>query len=442
MPSSSQAASAPAGKGNISQLPPAAYWQDLARKFPADQVNRLHELSDERLTEFIPADLPLPVTSATDLLNRVAADGWLERRQRQRCPQCKEDLTETEAGQEVCVHCNEAFSAHGGISIEIFYSRDLPQTRDVDWVVAIHGMNTRGAWQEAFTWHLATTWGQSVPVAVYKYGFVIAGVIMAWRRHRLRENLRTKLAALRDEAKLRGFRGKPDVIAHSFGTWLLGHLLEKELTCKGEPLRFGRVILTGCILRPDFDWRRIKEAALVEEVLNHYGTKDSVVPLAQATIYDSGPSGRRGFDGREVINVEAKGCGHSDLFSITQFANKSGFFQQNATGVDRVTHLEYAYTQYWKPFLTLPRGELGQVPDRMNPSKAWKQFPWLVRGTIFPWLALPALLSLAVLLLTKLSILPGRIHEIVGTIAILGTAGLASLITCIALLWVWRRIAR
>jgi hypothetical protein len=441
MPPSSQTATAPAGKGSISRLPPAAYWQDLASRFPADQVNRLRDLSDARLIEFTPTALPVPVASATELLDRVAADGWLERRQRQRCPQCKEDLTATEAGEEVCVHCNEAFSDHGGVSIEIFYSRNLPQTRDVDWVIAIHGMNTRGAWQEAFTWHLATTWGRSVPVAVYKYGFVIAGVIMAGRRHKLRENLRIKLAALRDEARLRGFRGKPDVIAHSFGTWLLGHLLEKELTREDAPLHFGRVILTGCILRPDFNWRKIKETGLVEEVLNHYGTKDSVVPLAQATIHDSGPSGRRGFDGREVINVRAKGCGHSDLFSITQFADKSGFFQRNA-GVDRVTHLEFAYTQYWKPFLTLPSAELGQVPDRINPSKAWKQFPWLVRGTIFPFLAFPALLSLAVLLLTKLSILPARIHEIAGTIAILGTAGLASLITCIALLWVWRRIAR
>ena len=138
--------------------------------------------------------------------------------------------------------------------------------------------------------------------------------------------------------------------------------MEKELTRKGARLHFGRVILTGCILRPDFDWGKIKEARLIEEVLNHYGTKDWVVPLAQATICDSGPSGRRGFDGREVINVQAKGCGHSDLFSITDFANESGFFSRNARGAGAVTHLEHAYTRYWKPFLTLPREELGQEP--------------------------------------------------------------------------------
>jgi hypothetical protein len=427
-------------KGSITQLPPTDYWQELARTFPVAQVNRLRDLSDERLTEFIPANLPVPLASATKLLDRVAADGWLERKQRQRCPNCKEYLTETEAGEEVCAHCNQAFSDNGGVIIEIFYGRNLLQTRDVDWVIAIHGMNTRGAWQEAFTWHLATTWGQSVPVAVYKYGFIIAGVIMAGRRHKLRENLRTKLAALRDEAQLRGFRGKPDLIAHSFGTWLFGHLLEKEIG-RQTPLRFGRVILTGCILRPDFDWQKIKAAGLVEEVLNHYGTKDPVVPLAEATIYDSGPSGRRGFDDREVINVEAKRCGHSDLFSITDFADQSGFFQKNG-GVGRVTHLEYAYTQYWKPFLTLPSAELGQVPDRVHPQRPWKQLPWPFRGTIFPWLAIPVLLSSAVLLLGKLSLVPAPIHEILGKIALFGTAGLLSLAFCIVLALFLRRFRR
>jgi len=34
------------------------------------------------------------------------------------------------------------------------------------------------------------------------------------------------------------------------------------------------------------------------------------------TIVESGPSGRRGFDGDQVLNIQAVGFGHSDLFSI------------------------------------------------------------------------------------------------------------------------------
>jgi hypothetical protein len=79
-------------------------------------------------------------------------------------------------------------------------------------------MKTAGAWQEAFSWHLATTWGRGVPVAVYKYGIVVAGVIMAWRRRELVRQFRNKVAVLRDEARAQGYSGNPDLVAHSFGT--------------------------------------------------------------------------------------------------------------------------------------------------------------------------------------------------------------------------------
>jgi len=325
--------------------------------------------------------------------------------------------------------------------MEVFYSRNLAQTRDVDWVIAIHGMNTRGAWQEAFTWHLATTWGQSVPVAVYKYGFVIAGVIMAWRRNKLRQSLRAKLAALRDEARDRGFRGKPDVIAHSFGTWLFGHLLEEELKrSEMDRLTFGRLILTGCVLRPDFNWKRIKDAMLVDDVLNHYASKDRIVPLAHFTIYDSGPSGRRGFDGDEVINVRAADLGHSDLFSITNYVVGNRYFQKRRSGTSARTHLDYAYSRYWRPFLTLPREEFLELPDRANPSKVWRDFPWLLRGTIFPFLVLPVLLSCLALTIARLG-LPFRTVDTIPMVgAMIGLAGLASLFTCVTLAWIWRRL--
>jgi hypothetical protein len=312
----------------------AGYWDSLPR---SRHVDRLRTLFDARVSEFNATMLPPPESAAIALLERVAADGFLRREARQ---------NEEEPGEE-----------------EIVYVRTIAPSRVVDWVIAIHGMNSTGEWQESFGWQLSTTWGRSVPVAVYKYGIVIAGVIMAWRRGRLREGLRRKIAVLREEAEARGFSGKPDLIAHSFGTWLFGHLLERELT-RQDPLQFGRVILTGCVLRPDFDWKRLQDAGLVEDVLNHYGTGDGVVPFAHATIRDSGPSGRRGFDGDAVINVRAEGFGHRELFSVAQ--------------------LERSYTTYWRPFLTLPREELRGLPDIVDPAKRWRPWPWPLRGTLFP----------------------------------------------------------
>lgn len=429
------------GRGTTSIVPPVDYWAYLAGKLPGQQLEKLRLLSNERLSEFIPRALPPPENSAVELLDLVAADGWLERVKRQRCPSCDFELSLEQAALSVCPECNEAYGQHGGVTTETIYIRHLAPTRDVDWVVAIHGMNTTGAWQEVFSWHLATTWGRSVPVAVYKYGIVIAGVIMAWRRRKLQRDLRAKLAALRNEAQAQGFFGKPDVIAHSFGTWLFGHLLESELKrMPEERLRFGRIILTGCVLRPDFDWKKIKDAGLVDDVLNHYGSKDSIVPMAHMTIWNSGPSGKRGFDGDQVLNVRAEGFGHSDLFSIEKCVVNGTCFQHCAGDAGELSHLEYAYKRYWRPFLTLPREELVGLPNRENPTATWRQLWWPLRGTMFPFVALPFILALMTLLVAGVGRGLWEARTIPAIVASVGVATLVLILVATATTSVWRRL--
>jgi hypothetical protein len=207
--------------------PPAAYWDALIAEANGSQPETLRDLFAQRVGEFTGIELPPPESTAIALLERVTADGWLRKEER------------------------EIKTDDGEVVTEIVYVRDLAQARVVDWVVALHGMNTAGAWQESFSWLLGTTWGRAVPVAVYKYGIVLTGVILAWRRNRLRRELRDKIAVLRAEAQARGYNGNPDLIAHSFGTWLFGHLLEHELARPAnERLAFGRVILAAACFAP------------------------------------------------------------------------------------------------------------------------------------------------------------------------------------------------
>ncbi len=429
------------GAGSTKIVPPADYWSHLASELPADsksQLERLQQLSDARQTEFIASDLP-PKEAAVRLLERVAADGWLERIERTACPGCDLVLTDEDIRQAECPGCGAVYSEVGGLEQETVYIRELAASRSVDWVVAIHGMNTHGTWQEEFSWYLATTWGRSVPVAVYKYGRIITGVLISWCRGKLLRDFRAKLVALRDQAALRGYSGRPDVVAHSFGTWLLGHLLAAELQRpSADRLRLGRVILTGCVLRPDFDWRAIKDAGLVDTVLNHYATKDAVVPLAHITVWDSGPSGRRGFDGDEVINVRAKDYGHSDLLSVDKCVVDDKPFQPRRGAAGETTHLEVSYQRYWWPFLMLPAAELGRLRDRVDPETVWRPLPWPLRGTLFPFVALPLLLALAVFLLGLL----GKGLWVVKGLALAGaywaTIGLAVLLAGVVAVKLWR----
>lgn len=430
--------------GSTSIVPPPDYWATLREQFPGLQIDKLRALSDERLSELTPNALPPPDSTAMALLDRVAADGWLTRTVRLRCPNCDLVLDPEAASRAVCPQCGEAYSQHGGVVTETIYVRDLAPSRAVDWVIVIHGMNTTGAWQESFSWYLGTTWGRSVPVAVYKYGIVIAGVIMAWRRSKLRKELRDKLATLRDEAKARGFTGKPDVVAHSFGTWLLGRLLENELTRdRDERLTFGRVILAGCVLRPDFDWKRMKAEGLVEDVLNHYGTRDVVVPLAHAMINHSGPSGRRGFDGHEVLNVRAEGYGHSDLLTIEKcVVNGESFQKCGGRGAAATTHLQYSYKRTWRPFLTLPQHELAGLLDQSDPPTPWRPLPWPLRGTLFPFLALPLLLALAALVAAGVGDGLWIVWRALAIIVAVLAAGLASLLIAVVVMELPRRLRR
>lgn len=422
------------GWGSPAIIPPADYWDRLNGEFSSPLLYELKRLSDDRLNEFTPDALPLPESQAVALLDRVAADGWFNKIERFHCPNCHFQLSTQEAAQTLCPECNEVYNQHDRVINKTVYFRRLAPIRVVDWVIAIHGMNTRGEWQESFCWHLATTWGRSVPVVIYKYGIVIAGVLLAWRRKKLIRQFRNKLAALQVEAYAQGFTGKPDVIAHSFGTWLFGHLLKDELKLQPqERLHFGRIILTGCILQPDFDWKRIQDEGLVENVLNHYGTKDFIVPLAHFTIIDSGPSGRRGFDGDRVLNIRADGYSHSDLFSTKKFVVNEKPFQSCATSAKDLTHLEHTYKWYWRPFLTLPSEEFVRLLNIVIPNATWRPYVWPLRGTLFPFLIIPLILTLAILFIIVLGFHISDTQQALSKIAAVSVAGIASLATTISI---------
>jgi len=419
------------GTGSTRLLPPPVYWDSLVQTFPAAAIAEVRQLSDRRVNELRVSDLG---TTADDaVFEKMVGDGWLVRETRRACANglCDHEPTDDDIAAGICPSCGEAITAENvGFTV---YVRDLAPTRDVDWVVVIHGMNTKGAWQEEFSWFLGTTWGKSVPVAIYKYGIIIAGVIMAWRRRLLQRRLRAKLAELRSQARKAGYGEVPDVIAHSFGTWLIGHLLEDEIGVD-DPLRFGRVIMTGCVLRPDYDWAAAKRAGLVTEVLNHYATKDPIVPLAHWTIWDSGPSGRRGFDDiANVINVRAEGLKHSDLFS-TDRCIINGKQRQKCppTGARGSRHLDHTYETHWRPFLTLPSEELTDLPDIAPPTTPWRQASAPLRGTLFPFVALPLVAALVLVLAGWIGGPLSRMLAAFGWTAAVTGAGLGLLLIGIA----------
>jgi len=339
-------------------------WKSLEDKHQQSLVAELrHYFEVGGPFEITPAELSSETESnpkdALALLSEIAALGTLKHERRWTCFNCHHTLSPEQVAEQNCPHCRELFADHlpGIEKVEVFIY-ESPPARDVRWLLTLHGMNTQGEWQEDFNWLVSKTYTRMVPVAIYKYGLVRPGAFLRFRHRQLMHGLIRRMKKLTGETKEAGFGSRPDVVAHSLGTLLLGHALQADST-----LQVGRVILTGCVLRPDFDWNKLIEHGQVEAVLNHYGTKDFWVKIAHYFIPDSGPSGRRRFNGGPpLLQVPAENFGHSDFF--------------------RPDNMRKEFEGLWRSFLITPQTELDKLDSLKTSGENWKQTLWCFRATI------------------------------------------------------------
>jgi pimeloyl-ACP methyl ester carboxylesterase len=141
----------------------------------------------------------------------------------------------------------------------------------------------------------------------------------------------------------------PDVIAHSFGTWILANALQSH-----DSLRVGHVILVSSIVPPDWNWSRIFERGQVSGILNYCADRDPWVRAAERFIPSSGPSGSRGFLGHDqrLLNVLRPGGTHSSAFATSQ--------------------LQSTFEEVWRPFLSDRADEMDLGKHRILQAQQWK----------------------------------------------------------------------
>lgn len=221
-----------------------------------------------------------------------------------------------------CPHCRTDFvEADLKPITESFFRLTGTISRDIRWMVVIHGMNSRAPWQEVFSWEIANQLKYSAPVLIYKYGWATIEVLLAPVHRKMARKMGERLRSAIETARAMGRPDRPDVIAHSFGTRLFSLVLEDPTF---TDLKFGRVITAGSIIRPDFDWERHFDDDRVEAVMNHVAAKDGSVPFAQWCIPGSGPGGKVGYMSRSVINVRNDTFGHSSFFELCNLTNLIG----------------------------------------------------------------------------------------------------------------------
>lgn len=349
-------------------------WAALAERYPGRLVESCREAVQSggplSLTaEGLATRTNAPPAQAAALLAEIAAAGLLQTRSGFVCP-CERRIELEEPSASACLECERAFGPGDEPRPETFFERHDPPTRDVPWVLTLHGMNTTGPWQESLAWHLATTYGHSVPVFVYKYGVVRPGVLLRFRQRQLVRRLIQRFRVIRARAMAAGFGGRPDVIAHSFGTWLLAHALLTD-----SSLEVGRLILAGSIVSPDFRWAPLIEAGQVEAVLCHAAGRDVWAKAAVYFIPESGPSGCRGFDERaRVHHAFDADFRHSDFFDETR--------------------MPAVFERTWGPFLSLPSERTrSTIPAPDLPEAPWRPPPRLFRAFLARYGTLAILLA-------------------------------------------------
>ncbi|GIH29134.1 hypothetical protein Aph01nite_74440 [Acrocarpospora phusangensis] len=224
-------------------------------------------------------------------------------------------------------------------------------------ILLVTGVGLRGEQEDRLVSLAGRFFDPPVPVIVHRYGVLRSGVVLRAGQRAATGRLVARLRRIVAEC------GEPDVFAHSFGAWLVGHALI------GDPgLRVGRVVLTGSVLRPDFDWKVLISRGQVEAVLNHYGRNDQWSRVSQLFIPDSGPSGYRGFVASAgVLNQAEPHFAHTTFF--------------------RAEKMETAFRQLWGPFLNLRPGELRRLVDPAG-EETWRPVPWLLRANLLRGLAL------------------------------------------------------
>lgn len=332
-------------------------WTALEGDYPAKLVEGVRDTLERADSQVIDPALLGPsfqsdVATTIRLLNEVARLGFLAIEELKLCGNCDTLASIEDQTAGTCPKCASHYEElDNPFKLKrVFKQPAGRESRDISWVVTVHGMNTDGPWQQDFSWLIANKLKYSAPVLILKYPMFRVMTLFERTQRLLAADLGERLQTAVGHASQRGdeLKGVPDVVLHSYGTLLFSRLL---LDPRFATLKFGRVILAGSIIRPDYGWAQHISSGRIEQVVNHCGDKDWIVYLAQYAMPSSGPSGRGGFVDKAVRNVKATDFGHGTFFDIEPMK------------------VNLAQGGIWDRFLTYPANRLAGENEMAGPAE-------------------------------------------------------------------------
>lgn len=157
-------------------------------------------------------------------------------------------------------------------------------------VITVHGIRTFGQWSSRLA-ALVRAESAEIRFIPYVYGYFSALAFAfppaRWLAVRHFRRLLERICEQHPGARI-------DIVAHSFGTHLVGWGLRRM--SRAHPARIHTVILAGSVLKDTFRWDLLPSDR-VRRVINECGTRDVPLILSQVCILFTGMAGRTGFAG-------------------------------------------------------------------------------------------------------------------------------------------------
>lgn len=187
-------------------------------------------------------------------------------------------------------------------------------------VISIHGIRTFGEWQYKLD-ELLKENSATINHHIFQYNFFdILSFIFPISRYLKAKKLIDKIKYIIDTNNNK----KIYIISHSFGTYIIMKLIEKNIFLNKIEL----LILSGSVLSPNYKIIE-KISSKVNKIINDCGINDKVLIINRIFVLGLNDAGRRGFYGQnndKFINRYFKG-GHS-LYFKNKNSNKS-FMEEN-----------------------------------------------------------------------------------------------------------------
>ena len=220
-------------------------------------------------------------------------------------------------------------SIHDGVKNDSNSTSQAEKSNGV--VFGLHGIRTHAAWHRTL-YELLGNYNWQVRTERWTFGkFSILKFLSPWARSAKVKWFRKVYHLETNDSRvhLDGGKRRPSIVAHSFGTYILGNAMLKY-----EGLVFDKIVLCGSILPKDFPWDKLIERGQVNLVRNEHGVKDIWVRLVGWFIPDTGPSGFSGFDCRhDRLEQEKFQFEHSEYFDYGHMSGKwLPFLQKQVEG--------------------------------------------------------------------------------------------------------------